>query len=54
MTNICLFLRYHKTSQPYKLISQTTLTVVLAKTCCFTSLVKQTKEKSTDAVASSF
>ena len=33
--------------------SQPTLTVVLAKTCCFTSLVMQSKEKPTDTVASS-
>jgi len=31
MTNKSLFLRYHRTSQPYKLISQTTLTVVFGK-----------------------
>jgi len=50
---MCLFLRYHKTSQPLKSISEVILAVVLTKTCCFTSLMMQLKEKFTHAVASS-
>jgi len=35
MTKMCLFSWYHRTSQPYKLISQTTLTVVFGKDVLF-------------------
>jgi len=48
-----LILKYYGTFQPHKSISQPTLTAVLTKTCCFTSLMMPLKEKLIDAVASS-
>jgi len=42
---MCLVLRYHKTSQPYKLISQTTLTVVFGKNVLFNIFNDAAKRK---------